>query len=670
MKFADRGYCRIPVISLKEWLRGNEDSFLSVRDDQLSSNGSGALNGGKKTGFFRSGFVIALQVILDIASFFLAHLFTLLNRLGLRYDADLFPAYLRTICIQVAVYFLFFILFSLYRTLWKTAGIDELARVGTASVLAAVFGYLLSEAIQNYSGLPSLGGTASFFGCVLVIMLTGFSRVAYRFWRRIQGGMMGSEQWLRAMIVGAGEMGSAAIRQMSEQPVLRMRAIVAVDDDKNKHRRLVRGVPIRGSRKDIPTLAEKYKIDVIVLCLPRVDEKDRREIIRLCSETTCAIKTMPSLQELMDRKEPDSMRNIDVADLLSRPEREYDETGIREYVLGRTVLVTGGGGSIGSELCRQIVRFDPAVLVIFDVYENGAYDLSQELRRKYPNVENVVEIGTIRDTKRLDELFGQYRPDVVFHAAAHKHVPLMENNPAEAVKNNVFGTLNTARAAMDHGAKRFILISTDKAVNPTSVMGASKRMAENVIQYMNSFGKTRFAAVRFGNVLGSNGSVIPLFQKQIESGGPVTVTDKEITRFFMTIPEAAKLVLQAGAFAKGGEIFILDMGDPVRVDDVARTLIRLSGFRPDIDIKIEYSGLRPGEKLYEELFLDEEKPDESGFPGIYVGKVQSPPPETTRKNLDWLREQVESGEDVRTCFTALIKTYHPEKKSEEIGIEG
>jgi FlaA1/EpsC-like NDP-sugar epimerase len=275
-----------------------------------------------------------------------------------------------------------------------------------------------------------------------------------------------------------------------------------------------------------------------------------------------------------------------------------------------------------------------------------------------------VEIGSVRDEKRLDELFTRYKPQIVFHAAAHKHVPLMEHNPAESVKNNVFGTLNTAKAALDHDAQRFILISTDKAVNPTSVMGASKRMAEYVIQYLNSFGRTRYAAVRFGNVLGSNGSVIPLFRKQIEAGGPITVTDKNITRYFMTIPEAARLVLQAGIFAKGGEIFILDMGDPVRIDDIARTLIRLSGFRPDVDIKIEYSGLRPGEKLYEELFLDEEQPDESGIPGIFIGKVKSPPPEEIKKNLDWLREQIENGEDARTCFTALIKTYRPEKRSD------
>lgn len=614
----------------------------------------------RKSGLFRSGMVVVLQVLVDCASFFLAYLCSLLLRSGGDVRPELWDAYIRAIFLQVAVYFLFFILFSLYRTLWKTAGIDELIRVGFASTLAAGTGYLISL----FTGwlLPV---SVYFAGAALVIMFAGFSRIAYRLLRRIQGGMMGSDQWLRALIVGAGEMGSAAIRQMNEQAAMRMRAIVAVDDDKSKVRRMVRGVPVEGTRMDIPRLAEKHRIDVIVLCLPRVDEKDRREIIELCSRTTCAIKTMPSMQELMDRQLPGSMRDIDVGDLLSRPEREYDETGIREYLLGRTVLVTGGGGSIGSELCRQIARFEPARLVIFDVYENCAYELAQEMKRQFPKIRIAVEIGTIRDTKRLDELFGKYKPEVVFHAAAHKHVPLMENNPAEAVKNNVFGTLNTAQAAVNHGVRRFILISTDKAVNPTSVMGASKRMAEYVIQYMNSFGKTRFAAVRFGNVLGSNGSVIPLFRKQIEEGGPVTVTDKDITRFFMTIPEAAKLVLQAGAFAKGGEIFILDMGEPVRVDDVARTLIRLSGFRPDIDIKVVYSGLRPGEKLYEELFLDEEKPDESGFPGIYVGKVQSPPPEVTKRNLDWLYEQIESGEDARTCFTALIETYHPEKGNED-----
>lgn len=612
----------------------------------------------KRSGFWRGSFIIAIQIVVDCASFFLAYLCSLLLRHGGDLSKSFTEENIRAIFLQVAVYFLFFILFSLYRTLWKTAGIDELIRLGLASVLAAVFGYLLS-----YLTGWLLPVSVYFAGTALVINFTGFARIAYRLFRRMQGGIISSEQWRRTMIVGAGEMGSAAIRQLNEQPWMRMRPIVAVDDDMSKVRRMVRGIAVEGTRRDIPRLALKHDIDVIVLCLPRVEEKDRREIIRLCSETTCAIKTMPTMQELMDRKLPGNMRDIDVSDLLTRTERELDETGIHDYLKGKTVLVTGGGGSIGSELCRQIGRFEPARLVIFDVYENSAYDLSLELSRLYPALDCSVEIGSVRDEKRLDELFAQFKPGIVFHAAAHKHVPLMENNPAEAVKNNVFGTCNTAQAALNHGTERFILISTDKAVNPSSVMGASKRMAEYVVQYFNSFGKTRYAAVRFGNVLGSNGSVIPLFRKQIEEGGPLTVTHKDITRYFMTIPEAARLVLQAGIFAKGGEIFILDMGDPVRIDDIARTLIRLSGYRPDVDIRIEYSGLRPGEKLYEELFLDEEQPDESGIPGIYTGKVQSPPPSDIKQGLDWLREQVDSGEDARTCFTALIKTYHPENES-------
>ena len=613
----------------------------------------------KQTSLLRSSVVIALQIISDCASFFLAYLCSLLLRYGGNIPKIYTDEYTRAIFLQVGVYFLFFIIFSLYRTLWKTAGIDELIRVGLASTLATIFGYLMSF-LTGWL-LPV---SVYIAGGALVIMFTGFARIAYRLFRRMQGGMISSDQWRRTLIVGAGEMGSAAIRQMNEQPWMRMRPIVAIDDDQSKVRRMVRGVPVEGTRQDIPLMAERFKIDVIVLCLPRVDEKDRREIIRLCSQTTCAIKTMPSLQELMDRNLPGSMRDIDVGDLLTRTERELDETGIHEYLYGKTVLVTGGGGSIGSELCRQIGRFEPGKLVIFDVYENCAYDLSLELSRMYPKLDCIVEIGSVRDEKRLDQLFAQYKPAIVFHAAAHKHVPLMENNPTEAVKNNVFGTYNTAQAALNHGTQRFILISTDKAVNPTSVMGASKRMAEYVIQYLNSFGRTRYAAVRFGNVLGSNGSVIPLFRKQIEAGGPLTVTDKDITRYFMTIPEAARLVLQAGIYARGGEIFILDMGDPVRIDDIARTLIRLSGYRPDIDIHIEYSGLRPGEKLYEELFLDEEQPDESGIPGIYIGKVQNPPPEEIKQSLDWLYAQIESGEDARTCFTALIKTYHPENTSE------
>lgn len=618
----------------------------------------------RRIGTLRQGIILSLEIVLDSISVFAAYFSSLLLRSGGRIPKEDLDSFFASIIILIVVYLVTFAGFSLYRTLWKTTGIDELMRIGVASILATGIGYLIAILIDI-----RLPVTVYFAASALVMMFSGFSRIAYRLLRHIQGGMTNSTSWRRTMIVGAGETGSMAIRQMNEMPELRMRPIIAVDDDLEKRRRSIRGVAVAGGRHDIPSLAIKHDIDMIVLCLPAATEDNRREIIQLCSQTSAAIKTLPSLKELIGSAGCEGnvrtakFRDIEITDLLSRPEREKNDDEIREYLRGRSVLVTGGGGSIGSELCRQIAMFSPSVLVIFDMYENTAYELSLELKRLFPDVEAVVEIGSVRDPKRLDELFEKYKPEVVFHAAAHKHVPLMENNPAEAVKNNVFGTYNAAYAALIHRTKRFILISTDKAVNPTSVMGASKRMAEYVIQYLNAIGKTRYAAVRFGNVLGSNGSVIPLFRKQIEAGGPVTVTDRNITRFFMTIPEAARLVLLAGNAAEKGEIFILDMGEPVRIDDIARTLIRLSGFRPDVDIKIQYSGLRPGEKLYEELFLDEEEPDQSGYAGIYVGKVHSPPPETIEKNLEWLRQQLDSGEDIRTCFTALIETYHPRKES-------
>lgn len=619
----------------------------------------------RRIGTLRQRVILLLEIVLDCASVFLAYFCSLLLRLGGKISKVHMHEFITAIFILIGVYLLVFAAFSLYRTMWKATGIDELIRIGFASTIATIFGY----AVTFFMGIQ-LPLTVTIAGGVLVMMLCGWSRIAYRVVRHIQGGMAFGSSWRRTMVVGAGETGAMTIRQMNEMPEMLMRPIIAIDDNPDKRRKTIRGVPIVGGRQDIPEMAIKYDIDMIVLCLPTAEEADRKEVIRLCSQTSAAIKTIPTLKELIGSEGPTKFRDIEITDLLSRPEHESDDDEIRGYLLGRCVLVTGGGGSIGSELCRQIARFMPSKLVIFDIYENCAYELSLELQRLFPDVDAVVEIGSVRDPKRLDDLFDKYKPAVVFHAAAHKHVPLMENNPAEAVKNNVFGTYNTALAALNHNVRRFILISTDKAVNPTSVMGASKRMAEYVIQYLNSLGKTRYAAVRFGNVLGSNGSVIPLFRKQIEAGGPVTVTDRNITRFFMTIPEAARLVLMAGNAAEKGEIFILDMGEPVRVDDIARTLIRLSGYRPDVDIKIEYSGLRPGEKLYEELFLDEEKPDQSGYPGIYVGKVKSPPPETIKKNIDWLLEQLDSGADMRTCFTALIETYHPNENREDSFITG
>lgn len=401
------------------------------------------------------------------------------------------------------------------------------------------------------------------------------------------------------------------------------------------------------------------KIDIIIFCVPSASGLERREVLQICMETNCAVKTVPSIREIMNPGNSGMIRDIEMQDLLPRPEVKVNVQGIKEFVAGSCVLVTGGGGSIGSELCRKIAVYVPSQIIIFDIYENNAYELQMELQQNFPYIKVEVEIGSVREVGRLDDLFAKYRPKIVFHAAAHKHVPLMEVSPAEAVKNNVFGTYNVALTAEKYETKRFVLISTDKAVHPSSVMGASKRLAEHVVHYMNSFGKTEFVVVRFGNVLGSNGSVIPLFQRQIANGGPVTVTHKDITRYFMTIPEAANLVIQAGCLAKKGEVYILDMGEPVRIDEVARALIRMSGYRPDEDIQIEYTSLRPGEKLYEELFLDEEQPDHTDFEGIFIAKSLHPSPEETKTNLEWLQDQMDQKADIRECLQKLLITYTP-----------
>ena len=426
----------------------------------------------------------------------------------------------------------------------------------------------------------------------------------------------------RVMIVGAGDTGSALIRSMRKDAA--MYPVVAIDDDEAKHGMIISEVPIVGGRDKIISAAKEYKVQEIIIAIPSVKNKEYNDILKICRETGLKTSTVPSLFELVSgQASVTQIRKVTPQDLLGRSEEIIDGRDIFGYIEGKSVMVTGGGGSIGSELCRQIAKYNPSRLIIFDIYENNAYELQLELRKKYPELKLEVLIGSVRDSARLDEVFEKYKPRVVFHAAAHKHVPLMEDSPNEAIKNNVFGTYNVAYACEKFGAERFVLISTDKAVNPTNIMGTSKRIAEMVMQQFalkqkENGSKTVYAAVRFGNVLGSNGSVIPLFKKQIKEGGPVTVTHPEINRFFMTIPEAAQLVMQAGALAEGGEIFILDMGEPVKIVDLARNLIELSGYVPDVDIKIEFSGLRPGEKMYEELLLDKQRHTATKNNKIYI----------------------------------------------------
>lgn len=441
------------------------------------------------------------------------------------------------------------------------------------------------------------------------------------------------------MIIGAGETGSMIIKEMKSAPETSGIPVVAIDDNRAKRGSRIHGVKVVGGRESIIRAAARYNVDQILLAIPTSKKKDLQEILQICSKTGCQLKTVPEYSEVLENGvDTQSIRDVEITDLLGRDEITLDVDEICGYLKDKTVLVTGGGGSIGSELCRQIALFNPKKIIIFDIYENNAYDLQNELLMRFKRLNLEVLIGSVRDAVRVNHVFEVCRPDVVFHAAAHKHVPLMELSPGEAVKNNVFGTLNVAKAADKYGVKRMVLISTDKAVNPTNVMGATKRICELIIQYFSRHSKTDFVAVRFGNVLGSNGSVIPLFKKQIASGGPVTVTHPDIIRYFMTIPEAARLVLQAGGMAKGGEIFVLDMGQPVKIADLARNLIRLSGYEPDVDIKIVYTGLRPGEKLYEELLLDSEGGcAKTSHELIYIGTPIPFSEETFLSELDTLR---------------------------------
>ena len=497
--------------------------------------------------------------------------------------------------------------FRLYNHLWEYASLEEALQIVLAVVLATLTGAAFLWIINYRLPIRVFAGA-----CILLVFLIGGSRMIYRLTRRKPGTARGMarlrEKRLRSLIVGAGETGSLTIQRMSKHdPLMPGIPIVATDDDPKKRKMRIHGVKVEGGSDDIVRLVDKYDIEQIVVAIPSATMEERKRIYEICMRTDCKLKTLPNVRELrVDELDGIGLRDVDVADLLGRDEILLNTRAVAANIAGETVLVTGGGGSIGSELCRQLCMVAPARLVIFDIYENDAYMLCNELSSRYDDVEIIVEIGSVCEQSRIDEVFDKYHPAAVYHAAAHKHVPLMEICPREALRNNVLGTLYTVRAADRVGVNRFTFISTDKAVNPTSVMGATKRMGEMIIQYYARTSKTIFSAVRFGNVLGSHGSVIPLFQRQIAAGGPVTVTHPDIERYFMTIPEAARLVVQASIMGKGGEIFILNMGEPVKIVDLARNLIQLSGLEPDVDIKIEFTGLRPGEKMYEELLMDQE----------------------------------------------------------------
>ena len=594
--------------------------------------------------------MVAYDLVTSAMAYFLA--------LWFRYDCEFssisrmyLDAYLNFIPFHIVIVVGVYFATKLYNSVWRFASLGELLRVSVANIITAIIHiiaitvFVLRMPISYY-----------LFGAVIQFIFAFVVRFGYRFIlaQRRKLHANGDRKRRNVMLIGAGAAGQLILKDSLSSKELNSKICCIIDDNPNKWGRYMANVPIVGGRDDILVNVTKYDIDSIFFAIPAASAEEKRDILNICKETGCELKILPGIYQFVnDEISINRMKNVDIEDLLGRDPIKVDMTEIFDFLGNKTVLVTGGGGSIGSELCRQIAAHDPKQLIIFEIYENNAYDIEQELRRKYPELNLVVLIGSVRDSRRLEYVFNKYKPEVVYHAAAHKHVPLMETSPCEAIKNNVVGTYKTAKAAMLNGCSRFILISTDKAVNPTNVMGASKRLCEMVVQsmsYISETGKydllpslyahfasddeavvdatvsiapkkkTEFVAVRFGNVLGSNGSVIPLFKKQIEAGGPITVTHPDIIRYFMTIPEAVSLVLQAGVYAKGGEIFVLDMGEPVKIDTLARNLIKLSGYKPDVDIKIVYTGLRPGEKLYEEKLMAEEGMETTPNQLIHIGK--------------------------------------------------
>ena len=550
---------------------------------------------------------------------------------------------------------LIFALFRLYSTVWAYAGVGELLRIITACILSV-------SAEMIYAFIFHIRMPRSYMLMKLLFFITAVCviRFANRITRMLTSTTLKKQK--RTMLIGAGRSGDVVVRELKNSVYSENKIVCIIDDDKMKQGRFLNGVKVVGGREKIVESCEKYNVEEIIVAMPTATALQKREIVNICQKTNCQIMTLPGIYQLANGEvDIQKIRKVDVEDLLGRDSIRINLDEISGYIKNKTVLVTGGGGSIGSELCRQISKYEPKELIIFDIYENNAYQIQQELRRSYPDLNLTVLIGSVRDRERVNDLFAKYRPNLVFHAAAHKHVPLMEDSPAEAIKNNVFGTFNVATAASEYGAEKMVLISTDKAVNPTNIMGASKRMCELIIEMMNDNSDTEFVAVRFGNVLGSNGSVIPLFKKQIEHGGPVTVTHKDIIRYFMTIPEAVSLVLQAGSYAKGGEIFVLDMGDPVRIDDLARNMIKLSGFEPDVDIKVEYTGLRPGEKLFEELLLNTEGIEKTPNDLIFIGHPSKVSKEELLSHLDVLKNAEKMTQDeLRNEIHSIVKEFNDE----------
>lgn len=568
----------------------------------------------------------------------------------------------RFLAANIIITLLLLYLFRMYHSLWAFAGEMELQNLVISSVLSAVC-YSVGIQFVKTPGQQAVPGSYYFLYVFMLITFIFVSRFSYRFFRSLKHKQQNKNNSISVMVIGAGEAANLIVKEIVNSNFSTMVIRCIIDDDPGKWGRFIQGIKVVGGRDKIIESADFFGIDEIIVAMPSISRKEMSEILDICKETNCKLRSLPGMYQLVNGEVSVSkLRDVEVEDLLGREPIEVDLDSILGYVQGKRVLVTGGGGSIGSELSRQIASHRPAQLIIVDIYENSAYDVQQELQTDYPELNLVVLIASVRNTNRINWIFEHYKPEIVYHAAAHKHVPLMETSPNEAVKNNVFGTWKTVQAAALNGTKRFVMISTDKAVNPTNIMGASKRICEMIIQTFNKHYDTEFVAVRFGNVLGSNGSVIPLFKKQILAGGPVTVTHPEIIRYFMTIPEAVSLVLQAGAYAKGGEIFVLDMGKPVKIVDLAKNLIRLSGFRVDEDIKIEFTGLRPGEKLYEELLMAEEGMKETANKLIHIGK---PIEIDEMKFFVQLKELKEASknedEDIRELIQKIVPTYHYQK---------
>ncbi len=603
-------------------------------------------------------------VIFDIMTVCLSSIIPLLLRFAIE-STEIPNVYLesvfRTLPVNIIIILIVFYAFRLYHSLWAFAGVAEAQNIAAACFLCAVL---------NLAGFKlfdqPIPRSYPFMYAVALMCITVFGRFSYRFARGIKHRNQNKKNTIKVMVIGAGEAGNTVIKEIANSNYSTMKIRCIIDDDSMKWGRYIQGVKIVGGRDKIVESAAFYGIDEIIIAIPSLSRAQMKGLIEICQETSCKLKTLPGIYQLVNGEvNVSKLRDVDVEDLLGRDPIKVDLDSIMSYVRDKVVMVTGGGGSIGSELCRQIASHHPQQLIIVDIYENNAYEIQQELQRRYPYLNLVVLIASVRNTSRINQIMQKYRPDIVYHAAAHKHVPLMENSPNEAIKNNVFGTWKTAQAAVQNDVKKFVMISTDKAVNPTNIMGASKRICEMIVQTYNRHYETEFVAVRFGNVLGSNGSVIPLFKQQILAGGPVTVTHPDIIRYFMTIPEAVSLVLQAGVYAKGGEIFVLDMGEPVRILDLAKNLIRLSGYKVDEDIKIEFTGLRPGEKLYEELLMNEEGMTDTANKLIHIGKPIEIDEEKFFRQLNALKLAVEAeADDIRPLVQEIVPTYVPQEEKE------